>query len=347
MDQERIINAFASLGKVMQSIGNGEEWPGFSIGLTKEEYLSIDRIVCDQKPLNGWFTEQNVRLSFRSIANQLTQESLRSWCNAYDYSDNPKRVATIMAGNIPLVGFNDFLCVLISGHFCVVKLSSDDKQLLPELSKIVLKFEPELSSHFCFTPGVIGEVDAVIATGSDNASVFFESYFAKYPHIFRKNRTSVAVLNGTETKEELNRLGHDVFDYFGMGCRNVSHLIIPSDYDLNRFFEAIVPFAAVGNHHKYANNYNYNKSVYLLNNVNLLDNNFVLLRESEELFSPLSLLNYHRYQKTSEVAAYLELHKEKIQIVIGKEYLDFGEAQSPLLSDYPDGIDTMAFLSSL
>jgi hypothetical protein len=347
MNQERIITAFASLGKVLQSIGNNEEWQGFGIGLTQEEYLSLDALVCRQKSINGWFTEENVRLSMRSIGNQLTYNALKEWRNAYDSSKGKKRVAVIMAGNIPLVGFHDFLSVLISGHFCVVKLSSDDKQLLPEIAKLIVKFEPELSDYFYFTEGLIGHVDAVIATGSDNSAIYFERYFAKYPHIFRKNRTSVAVLNGTETRDELILLGHDVFDYFGLGCRSISHIVIPSDYDLNRFFEAIVSFEALTRHHKYANNYDYNKAICLLNKVDLLDNNFVLLRETEELFSPLGMLHYHRYDKTSDVLSFLTLHKEKIQIVVGKEFLDFGKAQSPMLTEYSDGLDTMAFLSSI
>jgi hypothetical protein len=190
-------------------------------------------------------------------------------------------------------------------------------------------------------------VDAVIATGSNNSLKYFEQYFGKYPNIFRKNRTSIAVLDGTETTEELYALGIDIFQYFGLGCRNVSHLFVPEAFKLDRFFEGILEHSDVINHNKYGNNYDYNKAVYLMNKVELLDNNFVLLRESEALFSPLAMIHYQRYSNQEEVRSFLEKHKGDIQVVVGHGFTPFGKAQAPGLSDYADGVDTMRWLESL
>lgn len=347
MTKNQLILAFDALGSLMRLLGNNQPWPGFASGVTEEEFHSLQTIINKQTTFNGWFTPENVRQSFCAIGNQLYDEKLETWSRRYDYSMNPKKVALIMAGNIPLVGFHDFLCVLMSGHSVIAKVSSDDKQLLPALAAQLLKFEPDLKDRIVFTEGRIGKVDAVIATGSDNSALYFEQYFGKYPHIFRRNRTSIAVLDGSETKQQLHELGHDIFDYFGLGCRNVSHLLIPKDFDLNKFFEAIIPFGEIVNHHKYANNYDYNKAVYLLNNIPLLDNNFVLLRETEDLFSPLGMLHYHRYITIKDVTVYLKTHADKIQAVIGNQFVPFGSAQFPNLEDYADGVDTMSFLSKL
>ena len=252
-----------------------------------------------------------------------------------------------MAGNIPLVGFHDFLCVLMSGNTAICKLSTDDKTLLPALSSILIQFLPELKDRIVFTTGRIAQMDAVIATGSNNSLVYFEQYFGKYPHIFRKNRTSLAVISGNETSEDFNALGHDIFNYFGLGCRNVSHLLFPKEFNLNRFFEGIINHSEVANHNKYANNYDYNKAIYLMNNIPMLDNNFVLLMESKELFSPLSIVHYHYYSDQNELVAYLELQKENLQAIVGTNYIPFGQAQCPGLNDYADGIDTMTFLNNI
>jgi hypothetical protein len=193
----------------------------------------------------------------------------------------------------------------------------------------------------------LGDFDAVIATGSDNSSNYFESYFGKYPHIIRKNRTSVAVIDGSETKEELTELGKDIFTYFGLGCRNVSQLWIPMDFNLNRFFEAIYDYNPIANHNKYANNYDYNKAVYLMNKANLLDNGFLLLKEDFGLNSPLGMLHYVRYKDSIDAEHFLQENKDKIQVIVGKNYIPFGMSQNPGLTDYADGVDTMQFLVNL
>ena len=347
MNQETIIKGFAQLGKLMRALGNNQEWTDFSVGVTEQEFESLQITINKQFSYNGWFVKENVKNSLLSLGNELTEERLSNWAKSYAYSNNPKKVAVIMAGNIPLVGFHDFLSALISGHHVVAKLSSDDATLLPKLAEHLVEFTPDLKSRITFSQGRIGAVDAVIATGSNNSLKYFEQYFGKYPHIFRKNRTSLAVIDGSESKEQLYELGKDIFQYFGLGCRNVSHLMIPKSYDLNLFFEGIVEHGDVVNNNKYGNNYDYNKAVYLMNKAELLDNNFVLLRESNDLFSPLSMIHYQRYADQQQVDQYLSEHEEALQVIVGNSYTPFGKAQAPALNDYADGVDTMHWLSSL
>ena len=346
MKRENEISGFVQLGKLMSALGNEEIWTNYSIGATEIEYQKLQGIIGKQFVLNGWFSKENVLQSLLSIGNQLTEINLNNWLNDYTYSTSPKRIGIIMAGNIPLVGFHDFLCVLLSGNSVVAKLSSDDNTLLPALAEQLIQYTPSLKERINFSFGKLGEIEAIIATGSNNSTKYFEQYFGHYPHLFRKNRTSIAVLTGEETKEELSALGKDIFSYFGLGCRNVSHLLIPKDFNLNRFFEAIVDYHPIVNHHKYANNYDYNKAVYLMNLMELLDNNFVLLRESEELFSPLSMVHYQRYETKNEIESYLKLHSDNLQAIVGHNYIPFGEAQAPKLNDYADGIDVMLWLNN-
>lgn len=347
MKREQIIQAFSQLGKVMQALGKEQVFPGTQIGITEEEFLDLQGVINKQFQLNGWFTKESVRQSLNALGAWLTVEKLENWLTPYSFTSSPKKVGIIMAGNIPLVGFHDFLCVVMSGNCAVCKMSSDDKTLLPALVSVLLKFEPNLKERIILSDGKIGEIEAVIATGSNNSMLYFEQYFGKYPHIFRKNRTSVAVLTGSESKEELHELGSDIFSYYGLGCRNVSHLLLPTDYPLQTFFEGIFQHSDVINHFKYGNNYDYNKAVYLMNVLPLFDNNFVLLRETTELHSPLAMVHYHYYKSPAEIDAYLEEHKESIQVVCGSKYTPFGEAQRPTLSDYADRVDTMQWLSNL
>lgn len=347
MKQQEIINGFVQLGKLMSDLAEGKDWNGYHTGVTHEEYEKLVGEINKQVIYNGWFTPENVRKSLAGIATWLTEDELKSWSSKYRYNEKPKSVALIMAGNIPLVGFHDFLAVLTSGHKAVCKLSSDDNRLLPLLAGHLVTFVPELKDRIFFSTGKLPRFDAVIATGSNNSIKYFEEYFGKYPHIFRKNRTSVAVLKGAETDEELEALGEDIFSYFGLGCRNVSHLLIPSDFNIDRVFKGLYPQKDIVLHKKYGNNYDYHKAVYLLNKHDLLDNNFVLLRETEDLHSPLAMIHYHRYQDPSEAQEYLKLHQADIQAVVGKDFIPFGDSQQPGLFDYADGVDTMQWLSEL
>lgn len=345
--QETIIDGFVQLGKLMTDLSEGKEWGGYNTGVTKEEYEKLAVEINKQVIYNGWFTPENVRQSLSGIAGWLTKEKLEEWCSMYPYNEQGKKIAIIMAGNIPLVGFHDFLAVLVSGNYAVCKLSSDDQKLLPLLAEQLMRFVPALKDRIFFSTGRLPQFEAVIATGSNNSIKFFEEYFGKYPHIFRKNRTSIAVLDGSETEEEITELGKDIFSYFGLGCRNVSHLLIPEDFDIDRFFKGIFPYQEVVHHKKYGNNYDYNKAVYLLNKHDLLDNNFVLLKESTDLHSPLAMVHFHRYKDQSEAEQYIKDHESDIQVVVGKQHVPFGFAQEPTLTDYADGVDTMEWISKL
>jgi hypothetical protein len=347
MKRDELILAFSRLGRLMETLSQTDDWPGFSSGVTEQEWGTLKSIINRQFVYNGWFTKESVAQSLSALGSQLTEESLVTWLEEYNFSENPKRVAIIMAGNIPLVGFHDFLCVLFSGNIAVCKLSSDDKTLLPALAVPLITFLPELKDRIEFTVGPVKNIDAVIATGSDNSALYFEQYFGKYPHIFRKNRTSIAILTGNETLKELKGLGHDIFDYYGLGCRNVSHIMIPKEYELSKFFEGIYSFSEVVLNKKYGNNYDYHKAIFLMNQNQLFDNNFVLLRETQELFSPLAMVHFQRYESQQQIDQFLTIQSESIQVVIGHQFTPFGSAQCPMLSDYADGVDTMAFLNGL
>lgn len=338
----------SKLGEILRLLGNNDGWPGYEVGINLDEFNDLNELVKTVHIYNGWFKEEEVRRSFRGISSWLKEANLEDWLSNYSFQEtSSKNVAIIMAGNIPLVGFHDFISVFLSGHKCIVKMSSDDKHLLPALIKTMSLFDQRISDWIELSDAQIKNFDAVIATGSDNSSRYFESYFGKHPHIIRKNRNSIAIINGTESKEELSKLGEDIFNYYGLGCRNISQIWIPKEFDLDRFFEAIFEYGEVVQHNKYANNYDYNKAVYLMNQENLLDNGFLLLKEDASLHSPLGMLHYVRYDKQSQIDAFLEENKDEIQVVIGDSYLPLGNSQCPGLSDYADGVDTMAFLQNL
>jgi Acyl-CoA reductase (LuxC) len=342
-----LIALFAQLGKVCKHLGEGKEWESFEIGITDVEYEKLLYTLNRQFIHNGWFTKENVQRALRDWSYLLTQEKMEKWLFTYSFAEKPKRVGVIMAGNIPLVGFHDFASIVLSGNIAVCKLSSEDNTLLPALLDMMVQWNPEFAQHFVLTAGKIGEIDAIIATGSDNSVRYFEQYFGHLPHVFRKNRTSVAVLDGTETTEELEALGDDIFAYFGLGCRNVSHLLLPEGFVISRFFEGIFGFKDVVYNKKYGNNYDYNKAIFLMNKHALLDNNFLLLKETEDLHSPLAMVYHHAYKNKEEVEAYLKKHKFDIQVVIGHNFKCFGVAQKPAWDDYADGIDTMAWLGKM
>jgi hypothetical protein len=254
-----------------------------------------------------------------------------------------------MAGNIPLVGFHDLLCVLISGHMAQIKLSSKDSKLPSYIIKHLLWLEPGFEKNISVTEGKLHDFDAVIATGSDNSARYFHQYFGKYPNIIRKNRTSVAVLSGNESTQELSQLGEDVFSYFGLGCRNVSKIYAPVGYDFTLLLDAWQGFHDIIHHHKYSNNYDYQKSILLVNRLPFLDNGFVLLQENERLVSPISVVYTESYTTPKNLHEKLSAIREKIQCITGNgdSFIPFGQAQYPSLGDYADQIDTLKFLSEL
>ncbi|WP_442786967.1 acyl-CoA reductase [Flavobacterium suncheonense] len=301
---------------------------------------------------NGWFTPEQVYFAIRSWAEALTEANLNEWLSRYDFSNvQPKTVGLILAGNIPLVGFHDFLSVLISGHKVMVKLSSNDQKLLPFLAKYMISVQPELEESITFVEGKLENFDAVIATGSNNTARYFEYYFKDKPSIIRKNRNSVAVLDGNETKEDLIGLGEDIFRYFGLGCRNVSKLFVPKGYDFKLFFEAIYQYGDIIQYEKYANNYDYNKAVFLMSLFPLLDNEFLTLKEDTSYASPISSVFYEFYDDLENVKERLKNDEEMIQCVVSNNLIEnsipFGQTQQPKLWDYADNVDTLTFLNKI
>lgn len=302
---------------------------------------------------NGWFTVEEVQRSLFSLSKMLNTNDLDTWLTNIKLSQDPKKVGLILAGNIPLVGFHDVLCVLVTGNIALIKMSSSDDKLLPALLKQLLIIEPAFTNQIIYTER-LKDFDAIIATGSNNTSRYFDYYFGKVPNIIRKNRNSIAVLNGNETQAELQNLGHDIFDYFGLGCRNVSKIYVPTNYDLKNLFEPIEKYQPIINHFKYNNNYDYNKSIYLVNGVKHFDNGFLLVKEDKNFVSPLAVLFYEEYNSLEEVEETLILNDEQIQCVvsnidlkINKEKIGFGDSQNPKLWDYADNVNTIDFLQFL
>jgi len=298
---------------------------------------------------NGWYTSENVCFSIESWANALTESNLDQWTSRYQLEiNNPKTVGLILAGNIPLVGFHDFLSVLISGNSVLIKTSSNDQFLLPFLAKYLIALDADFAQKITFVEGKLENFDTVIATGSNNTARYFEYYFKNKPSIIRKNRNSVAVLDGSESKEQLTALGEDIFRYFGLGCRNVSKLFVPKGYSFVAFFEAIFEYQDVIHYEKYANNYDYNKAVFLMSNFKLLDNGFLTLKEDPSYASPISSVFYEFYENLEDIQTKLEKENEQIQCIVSnnliKNSIDFGQTQKPKLWDYADNIDTISFL---
>ena len=338
MDLEERIKSFTVLGKILQDAIAGSD----------ENYQAkLNVIIENQVNINPWFTSENVRSAIIEIAGQLTKENLTKWIAQYPglkMNYKPFRVGVIMAGNIPLAGFHDFLSVLICGNIVVVKTSSKDSELIVFISETLISINPEFGKSIEFTRSTLSNFDVIIATGSNNSSRYFEQYFGRYPNIIRKNRNSVAILEGNETSNELEDLGKDIFSYFGLGCRNVSKIYIPGGYDISGVTNYWEKYSGIIAHVKYGNNYDFNKAVFIVNKEKFHDSGYLLLKEDKRLFSPVSVLNYEYFESQSTVKEQLDLLSENIQCIVGKRYIPFGRAQSPCLWDYADGIDTVEFL---
>lgn len=304
------------------------------------------------KELNAWFTLDNVLFSCEGWSKSLCNEKLTAFVNTIDYKTNtPKTIAIIMAGNIPLVGFHDFLSVLLLGNSALIKQSSNDKHFLPILAHYLEHIEPTFKGRITFTEQKLEKFDAVIATGSNNTARYFDYYFGKYPSIIRKNRNSIAILTGNETSEELNGLADDIFKYFGLGCRSVSKLFVPENYNFDKLFKAVYKYKDIINNAKYANNYDYNKAVYLMSLFDLLENGFLMLKEDTHYASPIASLFYEYYTDTNSLKEQINVDKEQIQCVVAKGFVEdeiaFGQTQSPSLLDFADGVNTLEFLNDL
>ncbi len=350
---DKRITAFVELGKVLGRAANSllsedsvfiEKHPGFFRSLQEASLY------------NPWFTPANIAFALNTWQKTLTKEGLDLWLAEYKNRIQPiipKRVVVIMAGNIPLVGFHDFLCSVLAGHRFIGKLSSDDKVLLPAIADVLLDIEPLLKQNIQFAESTIKEFDTIIATGSNNSARYFDYYFSKYPNIIRKNRNGVAVLGSNEGDETLVRLGFDICSYFGLGCRNVSKIFIPVGFDPKRLFIAIEPhLKTLSDHYKYMNNYSYQRSIFLLNNTHHLDNGAFIITESEKYSSPIPVLYYQFYENIDTLKSKLIMDDELIQCVATDLFTNaktvaLGCTQSPGLADYADGVNTMDFLTKL
>jgi Acyl-CoA reductase (LuxC) len=344
MNLEERIASFALLGENLRNSLDFSQTT--NIGNGRDPSL-LDELIDNQQKNNPWFTPENVRRAMAAIATELTVENLTIWTDSYpglSKKTKPARIGVIMAGNIPLAGFHDFLSVLITGNMLLAKTSSKDYELITYITDLLCAINPGFKSGIELTYSTLTGFDAVIATGSDNSSRYFNYYFDKYPHIIRRNRNSIAVLEGNETSDELEALGTDVFSYFGLGCRNVSKIYVPRGYDIKEITGHWKNFRGVITHSKYANNYDFNKAVFLVNKEAFYDSGFLLLKEDARISSPVSVLHYEYYESQDAVKQQTKFLKEKIQCIISRHDVPFGKAQWPHLWDYADGIDTIEFL---
>ncbi len=296
---------------------------------------------------NPWFTPDNTITALQHLAYLTTRENMEKWLSGYLIKQAGKKILTVMAGNIPLVGFHDMLAVLASGNVFIGKMSSKDRILPRFVRDLLIAIDRMFLDKIILTEETVKDFDAVIATGSDNSAKYFEKYFGSYPHIIRKSRASIAIITGNETEKELKALAHDMFLYFGLGCRNISKIYFPEGYNLNRFIDAMsqTQYSSMLNHNKYANNYDYHKAIYLMNKIPFLDGNFFLLKEDAGIMSPVAVIFYEYYRKTDNFDIKLLPLKDKIQVLITSGH--FGKAQFPELTDYADGVDVMEFLINL
>lgn len=353
----RKVDAFVRLGKFLEQF-TGKTFKGDpSLKDINDAYAEATESLIENIHFNNpWFTPEFVRYAISAIAASLQPDNINHWISSYpELNTKPKptrRVGVIMAGNIPMVGFHDFLCILLSGHKFIGRLSSKDDKLLPAIAKVLVHILPEFRRYIQFTDELMKETHAIIATGGDNSSRYFEYYFGKNPNIIRKNRNSVAILSGNETTRDLKNLADDIFIYFGLGCRNVSKLFLPAGYDIPGLLKNFEHYSYFGNHHKYANNYDYQKAIYLVNQVPHLDTGFLLVKEDPSYSSPVGCLFYEYYHDTDSLFQRLKQEKDQIQCVATKltsfyKRVKFSSTQKPMLWDYADNMDTLKFLLNL
>ncbi len=349
MNLQQRITAFVKLGEFLSQFSK--------VKVEKKENINYNDLFFEgfknqlklAEETNGWFSKENVAFAINGWVESLTYENLNKWLSNYTFSNKqPKTVAIIMAGNIPLVGFHDFLSVLISGHNALIKQSSNDKHLLPYLAKYLEYIEPEFKGKIEFTDKKLENFDAVIATGSNNTARYFEYYFKDKPSIIRNNRNSVAILNGHETLEDMKALSEDIFRYYGLGCRNVSKLYVPKNYNFDLFFKGIYHWHPIIEKAKYANNYDYNKAVYLMSEFDMLENGFLMIKEDSSAVSPIATVFYETYDDYSQLKAKLQEEKKSIQCIVSNGFIEneiaFGKTQKPQLWDYADDVDSIEFL---
>ncbi|MBX7201879.1 MAG: acyl-CoA reductase [Bacteroidia bacterium] len=350
MNLSQRTTAFIELGERINSVIQG--------AADISPLFNQEQVFREVQTTNPWFTSENTRYALAGIAEMLEASALWNWVGKYSWLSRksftkPPQTAIVMAGNIPAVGFHDLMCVLLSGHHAMVRLSSKDNILPVRLCEWLCEIAPEFSERIQFSEGPLGAIDAIIATGSNNSLRYFDHYFGRFPHIFRGSRFSIAILDGTESTESLQKLGTDIFQYFGMGCRNVSRIFIPEGYDFTRFIEAMAPWGHLGEHSKFHNNYLYNKSIYLLNREPYYDGVFFLLKQSDDdVPAPLSVVYYTEYKGKENLDPAINLLRSKVQCIVHEPHLQFkgvlpGCSQLPGPEVYADDVDTMAFLETI
>lgn len=338
------VKSFKKLGEILREYPNSKDKKTDSILKAAAQSAEFE---------NPWFTQEQICKSFNAIGKSLQDEKIELWLRPYIHRlksvKKSKTTGVVMAGNIPAVGFHDFLCVLISGNTLLGKLSSQDKQLFPALSSILIEINKEWETAISWTTEKLASFDSLIATGTNNSARYFEYYFRNHPHLIRKNRNGIGIIAGEETREELLGFAGDIMSYFGLGCRNVSKIFVPENYDFSRLLEALNAYSHYSNHNKYRNNYEFRKSCFLLNKISFIDSGFLLLTQSDILASPVAVVNYEFYSHIPQIEAFIRKEKESIQCVVCN--FDFpvthvlpGMTQSPELWEYPDDIDTMNFL---
>ena len=347
--KKNIIKELVSLGKFLGQFSNEKT---SRCPTVTNNNIFFDAFIHQLKlasEFNGWFTNENICFALKQWSELLKEKSLVKWLSNYPNSNKqPKTIALIMAGNIPLVGFHDFLSCIVTGHDIIIKQSSNDRHLLPFIVSYLTHEESLIKSKIKFVDNKIEKFDAVIATGNNNTARYFNAYFKNKPSIIRNNRNSIAILNGNESENDLKNLSNDVFRYYGLGCRSVSKIYVPKNYDFNILFKAVNKWHTVINVRKYLNNYDYNKAVYIMSEFDIIENGFLMLKEDRRLSSPIATLFYEYYDNESELKSKIKAISSEIQCIVADGFSDkeikFGNTQSPALKDYADGIDTVDFL---
>ncbi len=348
---EKRIEVFAELGNFLQLLVSDKK-EGISSKVQLSWYSDFENVLSKSSDTNQWFTAEFIKYALKSIASSLQESNLRKWLAAYPHllnNQQSKRIGVIMAGNIPFVGFHDFISVLVTGNYFIGKSSSKEGDLMKMIADILIGIEPEFKDYISFNHSNLTNIDAIIATGSDNSSRYFDYNYKNIPSLIRKNRNGVAILNGSETTAELEKFGKDIFLYFGLGCRNISKLFVPEHYDFNPLFQAFNKFKDLISHPLYSDNYRYQLAISKTKKLPFKDTGFMIVKESFQTASPIATLYYQYYRSEKELNYHLDYDRNRIQCIVGNSpgRVSFGNAQHPELWDYADDVDTIEFLKLL
>jgi hypothetical protein len=340
--------SLVQFGKFLRSFLDSDSWPGFQSGVDQREFDNFKSSTEKAESNNAWFSRKMIRLSMESWAKNLSEDNIDKWMSKYDVpSSTNKNVLIICAGNLPLVGFHDIVCCILLNINTQVKLSKNDNVLIPAILNVLYLFDSELQDRIKICNEKPDNYNYVIATGSNNSNRYFEYYFGKFPHIFRRNRTSIAVVHSEISDDQLKSLSHDMLQYYGLGCRSVTKLYLPEKFSLDRIYNSVFNYKDLINHNKYMNNYDYNRSIFLMGKKLFFDNGFLILKEDKSLFSPISVVNFEYYSSMETLEKELNVLSNEIQCRVGEGGIPFGTAQKPELWDYADGVDTIDFLTKI